>query len=182
MNWNKKGGKTTGKSSGVLLLLTCLLLLTLLNQVALADGCTPTPDSPICAVVDKSSYTAGQTVTIIVEQMHVGTPADTMSYGIILTTPELACINCPVEYGSITLTYEHGTIWAGTTTMVLPSTLNPGNYELYVVGMGNSVYAGPIQVAVTGQAPVPEAPSALLLLIPALLVGIYVLRRKRSVD
>ncbi len=57
-----------------------------------------------------------------------------------------------------------------------------GNYTVEVFGnppLSASAYAA-VAITGTGQTPVPESPSVLGLLLPALLVGIYVLRRKKS--
>lgn len=70
-------------------------------------------------------------------------------------------------------------VWSGTVAIRLPDHVTAGNYEVQVFGPQWAPYAS-TEIAVTGQTPVPETQSVLGLLLPALLVGIYILGRKKN--
>jgi len=72
----------------------------------------------------------------------------------------------------------------GKLAWTIPNNATLGLYDVEVStapASGFNAYESYAVFTVTGPTPVPETPSVLGLLLPALLVGIYVSRRKRTV-
>ena len=75
-----------------------------------------------------------------------------------------------------------GNVMCGTGTLTLPANVTAGHYDVVaLVGPGLTPVAT-VGITVAGQTPVPETPSVLGLLLPALLVGIYVSRKKKRTN
>jgi hypothetical protein len=72
----------------------------------------------------------------------------------------------------------------GTVALTLPASITPGHYDVGVLVVeGMTFTLDPfVGIAVTNPTPVPETPSVLGLLLPALLVGTYVSRKKKRTN
>jgi hypothetical protein len=101
----------------------------------------------------------------------------------ILPVPAPLCAyTCPTAIGSVSFYYEGW--WSGPAALILPDNARAGHYDVGVLVFEGEVFTldATAGITVTGQRPVPETPSMLALLLPAFLLGIYVLRRKKIVN
>ncbi len=149
---------------GIFLLLACVLLLTIMG-LAHAQG------SSITVTTDKTTYSPGDTVRVTVT---VTGP---------ITGPGLTVEIVPVPMSSGLFPVAAGTlsVSGGTLALTLPNSTTPGHYDVGVVAEeGGTFTLDPaVGVTVTKLTPVPETPSALGLLLPAMLAVIIVLRKNR---
>lgn len=167
-------------SKWILLLLACVLLSTLTTGIVHASGCTPDPDIGICVTTDKTTYNPGEAVTVTVDvAVPPNIPSVTASIAIFPLPPSPCGLSCATAWGNVTLVGSGTEVWSGTVAIRLPDHVTAGNYEVQVFGPQWAPYAS-TEIAVTGQTPVPETQSVLGLLLPALLVGIYILGRKKN--
>jgi hypothetical protein len=154
------------ESKGVLLLSACFILLLTIMGLAYAQ------ESPISITTDKTTYSPGGTVYVTVTVTGNG---ESGAAGI---TVEIVPVPSP---GPLFPTVE-GTVPVngGTIALTLPNNAAPGHYDVGVLVTENGAFTlDPIVgITVTKPTPVPESPSVLGLLLPALLAGVYVLRRK----
>jgi hypothetical protein len=141
--------------------------------VVQAAGCTPSPQTPICITTDKTTYSPGDTVHVTVTVRAPFTGATSISVEIV-----------PVYGGSVFVPTVAGTVSVsgGTVALTLPNSITAGLYDVGVlVFQGDAFTLNPVVgITVTNPTPVPESPSVLGLLLSALLVGIYVLRRQKN--
>ena len=162
------------KPKGMLLLSACFLLLTIMGVVH-AAGCTPSPGTSICITTNKTTYSPGDTVHVTVTVRAPLTGATSITVEIV-----------PVSGGSVFVPTVMGnvSVSGGTVALTLPASITPGHYDVGVLVVeGMTFTLDPfVGIAVTNPTPVPETPSVLGLLLPALLVGIYVSRKKKRTN
>ena len=169
-----------GKRESVVLLLACTLLLLTGAGVASAQ-----PEMKV--TVDKNVYAAGDTVVATMTLSDVTAPfqgpvAIHVEFVFHCGAPNDA--DCPVvATGDTSATISPTGTSSATADLVLPTTVTAGQYDLvtnltFTQG-GKYLFSpfGPIPVT---NAPVPETPSTLLLLLPALLIATHLLRRKKN--
>jgi hypothetical protein len=160
----------------IVLLLVCFLLSTIIGVVH-AAGCTPDPDTGICISTDKTTYSPGDTVLLTINAL-----ARVVGSGITLLVGIVPVGGTPfysdIASASVSLNsyYLGGPVDTGYGNLELPTNTTAGHYDVEIVF---PCQCGSVGIAVTSQTPVPETPSVLGLLLPALLVGIYVLKRKK---
>ena len=158
------------RSNAIILLSSFLIPLAIIGVVQ-AAGCTLSPQTPICITTDKTTYSPGDIVHVTVTVNAPITGATNISVEIV-----------PVYGGSVFVPTVAGTVpvSGGTLTLTLPNSITAGHYDVGVlVFQGDAFTLNPVDgITVTNPTPVPESSSVLGLLIPALLVGIYVSRKR----
>lgn len=141
--------------------------------VVQAAGCTPSPQTPICITTDKTTYSPGDTVHVTVTVRVPLTGATSISVEIV-----------PVYGGSVFVPTVAGTVSlsGGAVGLTLPHSITAGSYDVGVLVVEEDVFTldPVVGITVTNPTPVPETPSVLGLLLPALLVGVYVFKKKES--
>ncbi len=161
------------KSNAIVLLLACFLLSTMIGVVH--AGCTPNPDTGVCITTDKTTYSPGENVIATVTiAPRLGYPGLSVE---ILPVPESpGCgVYCFIAIGFVSLSGVGVTV-----PLKLPENTTAGHYDVEVFFQWTPLAA--VGIIVTGQTPVPESPAVLALLIPALLVGIYALQRRKNLS
>jgi hypothetical protein len=157
----------------------------------------------MCIGTDKATYISGEIISFDVES--IGFPVCSSSsststspicnYDVIVQAVPPQCPNCVVASGIVT-TFENTTspnsesgqgadiasnIWEGNSTLTIPPNTPPGLYavEVFPINTNANVMLASTQITITS-ASVAETPSVLGLLLPALLVGIYVMKSKNQ--
>lgn len=171
-----------GRVTAVVVLLAFVLLAPLITGIVHADGCNPLTMSAdtgyICITTDKASYRPGETVIVTVDNYG---PSISSVFVEIVPVPFPSCgYLCPTASGTVQF---NGGI-EGTVSLRLPDNTTAGRYDVGLLSGGYPQFSlyqdAEVGITVTGQAPVPESSSVLGLLLPALLVGIYVSKRRAS--
>ena len=167
-----------GKSK-VGLLLACLVILLALMHSVYAQ----TVPVPVIVTCDKPIYLPGDTVHITVKVTDWSKISNSSGEASFLIDSNTGKPVSGATGGRDS--YSNGAV-VGNLSFVLPNNLAPGRYQIVVGGALSTPSGGQTDVDfgscgfwVIASTPTPETPSALLVLLPALLAEIYVLKRKK---
>jgi hypothetical protein len=181
-------------SEKFLLLSTCFLLLTITTGVVHASGCTPDPTVGACITTDKATYSPGDAVNVTVNVLAKLFPGNLTKLPFAVEIVPVGTATYDVAIAPLTLTGPSGggTLDTGSVELKLPTNTTAGHYDIRIdfcekvtvsppdcIGEYTMFQGATTGITVTGQKPVPETRSALLLLLPALLIGLYVVNRRR---
>lgn len=154
------------ESKGIFLLSACFLLLTIM-------GLAYAQVSPITITTDKTTYHPGESVYVTVK---VTRQINGTSITVEIVPASGGSVFHPTVSGTVSLS-------GGTVALTLPNGTTPGNYDAGILVVEGMTFTLDPFVGITVTNPtVPESPSVLGLLLPALLVGVYVLRRKKRTE